>query len=322
MSTTTLLDIITPDYLKKTSLLGVDLTTDDGAPFPNEIYETSIQASIQHIENDIGINLEPFKVSQETHDAERQGRFSYWPMKLDYRPIVSIDKVRIRFGSFQPVDLPVSWIRMVSAIHGQMHIIPSQESLGSYFFTAGMPILGNYGIFYEGRDFIPGYFEFDYTAGFETRKETITFPAGQTQFTVNLSKHCFLKYRIALTLPSGITGKAITLGQDSFVIELNTAPVTDIQITYLLDTLPSDIKHMITLKASSNMILQVAGDLILGAGIASSSIGIDGLSQSIQTTSSAMYSGYSSRVDYYEKQYDALKKAVKAQYKINQFGVI
>ena len=72
MSTTTLLDIITPDYLKKTSLLGVDLTTDDGAPFPNEIYETSIQASIQHIENDIGINLEAFKVSRETHDAERK----------------------------------------------------------------------------------------------------------------------------------------------------------------------------------------------------------------------------------------------------------
>ena len=320
--TTTLLDVITPDFLKKTSLLGVDLTTDDGQPFPDEIYNLAIQTSIKHIEHDIGINLEPFKVSQETHDAERQGRYSYWPMKLDYRPLVSIEGVRIRFGSFQPVILPNSWVRVTSAMHGQLNLIPSQESLGSYYFSGGLPFMGNYGIYYEGRDYIPGYFEFDYTAGFETRRASVTIPANTTTKQIVLDKHCYLKYTIQLTFPTGVTGKAIALGQDGFTIELNAPVDHEIEVSYLLDTLPSDIKHMITLKSSANMILQVAGDLILGAGIASSSIGIDGLSQSIQTTSSAMYSGYSSRVDYYEKQYDALKKAVKAQFKINQFGVI
>lgn len=61
------------------------------------------------------------------------------------------------------------------------------------------------------------------------------------------------------------------------------------------NNLPAHLKELIYKKAVIG-ILQVWGDLILGAGIASSSISIDGLSQSIGTTQSAMFGGASARL--------------------------
>lgn len=62
--------------------------------------------------------------------------------------------------------------------------------------------------------------------------------------------------------------------------------------------IPSDLVNFVGKLAAIN-IFNNLGDLILGAGIASQSIGIDGLSQSISTTSSAENSGYSSRAKAY-----------------------
>ena len=62
-----------------------------------------------------------------------------------------------------------------------------------------------------------------------------------------------------------------------------------------LDTFPANVKHAIGMVSSYGP-LNVAGDLIAGAGIASTSIGIDGLSQSVSTTASATNSGYGARI--------------------------
>lgn len=64
---------------------------------------------------------------------------------------------------------------------------------------------------------------------------------------------------------------------------------------------PEDIRAMIAKKAAIGA-LNIAGDLIAGAGIASISLGLDGLSQSISTTSSATNSGYGARILEYLKE--------------------
>ena len=64
---------------------------------------------------------------------------------------------------------------------------------------------------------------------------------------------------------------------------------------------PADLINLIGLLASINL-FHIMGDLILGAGIASQSIGIDGLSQSISTTSSATNAGYGARIQGYIEQ--------------------
>jgi len=58
---------------------------------------------------------------------------------------------------------------------------------------------------------------------------------------------------------------------------------------------PMDLINAIGMLAAIN-VFHIMGDLILGAGIASQSIGIDGLSQSISTTSSATNAGYGARI--------------------------
>ena len=73
------------------------------------------------------------------------------------------------------------------------------------------------------------------------------------------------------------------------------------QSGFAIGTLPYQIREMIG-KMACFPILNTAGDLIAGAGIANFSISMDGLSQSIGTTSSATNSGYGARLTQFTKE--------------------
>lgn len=77
--------------------------------------------------------------------------------------------------------------------------------------------------------------------------------------------------------------------------------------------IPSDLKHAIGMMAAIGP-FNIAGDLIAGAGIASKSISIPGLSQSVGTTSSATNSGYGARIGEYQKELKELLPALRARY--------
>lgn len=77
--------------------------------------------------------------------------------------------------------------------------------------------------------------------------------------------------------------------------------------------IPADILNMVGKLAAINL-FHIQGDLILGAGIASQSIGIDGLSQSISTTSSATNAGYGARIIGYLNDLKIAKPLLKAKY--------
>lgn len=68
-----------------------------------------------------------------------------------------------------------------------------------------------------------------------------------------------------------------------------------------LDSFPENIRHCVGMVAAMGP-FNIAGDLIAGAGIASTSIGIDGLSQSVSTTASATNAGYGARILQYTKE--------------------
>jgi hypothetical protein len=78
--------------------------------------------------------------------------------------------------------------------------------------------------------------------------------------------------------------------------------------------IPLDILEVIGMKASIGP-FNIAGDLIAGAGIANKSISLDGLSQSIGTTSSATNAGYGARILQYEKQIKERLTSLKAYWK-------
>lgn len=67
------------------------------------------------------------------------------------------------------------------------------------------------------------------------------------------------------------------------------------------NTVPADIRDLIG-KVAAFGPLNIAGDLLGGAGIASQSISMDGLSQNFNTTSSATNAGYGARLLQYSKE--------------------
>lgn len=65
--------------------------------------------------------------------------------------------------------------------------------------------------------------------------------------------------------------------------------------------LPAQLAEIIAMKAALGP-LNIAGDLIAGAGIANKSLSLDGLSQTVGTTSSATNAGYGARIIQYNKE--------------------
>lgn len=74
-----------------------------------------------------------------------------------------------------------------------------------------------------------------------------------------------------------------------------------------------DIINLIGMMASIPQ-LAIAGDLILGAGIASQSLSIDSLSQSLSSTSSATNSGYGARIVEYRKTIKETIERIRIKY--------
>lgn len=87
------------------------------------------------------------------------------------------------------------------------------------------------------------------------------------------------------------------------------------EIRYLtgFTEIPADLLNVIGKTAAIN-VFHIAGDLILGAGIASFSLGIDGLSQSISSTSSATNAGYGARIIGYQDDIKKLLPVLQAKY--------
>jgi hypothetical protein len=87
------------------------------------------------------------------------------------------------------------------------------------------------------------------------------------------------------------------------------------------ERVPNDILDVVGKLAAINIFHQL-GDLIVGAGIASKSISVDGLSQSISTTSSATNAGYGARIIGYLKDLERMIPQLSLYYKHITIGVV
>lgn len=84
--------------------------------------------------------------------------------------------------------------------------------------------------------------------------------------------------------------------------------------------MPPDLKFLI-LKESAKSVLEIWGRLIIGAGIASKSFEMDGISEQIVTTQSAMYGGASADILQLNGDIEALTGGLKAYFGTN-IGII
>lgn len=79
------------------------------------------------------------------------------------------------------------------------------------------------------------------------------------------------------------------------------------------DEVPADLLEVVG-KMTTTQVMAILGDIAFGAGIASKSISIDGLSQSINTTQSAENSLYSARIRQFDKELTRQLKLLKNRY--------
>ena len=125
---------------------------------------------------------------------------------------------------------------------------------------------------------------------------------------------------------SGSAGSMILTQGGSFLPMIaggwNTAPqMWRVSYRAGMEDLPEDLVEYIMKRASVGL-LQVWGDLIIGAGIANQTISIDGLSQSIGTTQSPEFSGAGARIKNYMDDMKELEKRLKDTYLGINMGII
>lgn len=83
---------------------------------------------------------------------------------------------------------------------------------------------------------------------------------------------------------------------------------------YGCEELPYDLLDICG-KWAALRVFNILGDLALGPGIASTSISLDGLSQSVSSTASATFSAFSARILQYTKEIDSTLKRLTGTYK-------
>lgn len=172
--------------------------------------------------------------------------------------------------------------------------------------------------------YVPGYFSVDYVAGFYFEEGTATLPLGETSVEVEFAAPAEKTYFV-LTVDDMMGATDIKVrqgGTDSFVISAKTAPTDgDVTISWVAHSVDPMILKAIGLVAALTP-LDIAGDLIAGAGIAQYSVGVDGLSQSVATTASATSAGYGARIISFQNQLKTLMPALRAKYRmINTFTI-
>jgi len=307
-----------PDWLKSTYLLGVDLTLDDGSPYPDLIFNTAIEQSARAVADELGLIFEP-QIFRERADKEPGQAPSWWPIRSRYRPIVDVQEINLLYGnSTTRAELPPEWALVPEPMAGQIHLVPTAEGASSYLIIGGQPVLvGDL----AHSSYVPGYFEIVYRAGFPLYSGTITIPAGQLSGSAPLGRDFLDVYDVELTAPAGVTAKIAEKGYNSISVSIDAAQGADTSIEWKIDSLPRDIVRAVALRGSA-LVLDVAGDLIAGAGIASLSVSMDGLSQNLNTTSSATNSGYGARVLQFQREYKELIATLRATYRPIQVAAL
>jgi hypothetical protein len=242
--------VLTVDQLVNHFMFGLDLTDDNGYPFPNSMLEFGIRAAVDSLQKTLMVCIKPTAIIGERQDYYRQDYMDFAFLQLNNYPIFDVMRVALRYPTAgSDITFPPEWYQ-VNKQHGQVHLIPTSGSLSQILMGQG----GDYLSFvWKGWDWMPNLWIIDYMAGFQP------------------SNYNFVSYQAA--------------GQQDI----------------LSQGLPDDLRGVLG-KMACFYPLNIAGDLVGGIAIASKSIGIDGLSQSINTTSSPENAGYSARLRQYERE--------------------
>lgn len=335
-------DVLTASWLQDRYLVGIDLTTDDGTAYPDAIYTQSILNAVSALETELDITLNGIQLEEnERHDRLDMDEEGYFYHRLRKRPVRGLTKLQWKFGNFEGSALPKSWHERVSALMGDVRVVPSGDSLET-------SVIGSFHYYYFSNGvhhLTPGWWLRSYRHGYDDRRDAVALGTFSERFYLNgpLYVEPSVAPSSGQTFTVTVAGNLLDTDQidgvgsaDTEVLTWSTADgsyakktskswarITSVTLAesgsdapefrlYGDLSWPQVFEDAIGLTASL-LLLDTAGDLIVGAGIASKSISMDGLSQSINTTSSATNAGYGARVLSYGKRLKGIMDGLKGQ---------
>lgn len=314
MSRSCLEDIITVDLLKNTVLAGVSTLLEDGTQFDDSLWERAIKYAIAHEESTLDIALRERTVLGERQEHTADYDYNWIRFHTGKVPVQRITGFRGNYGNLTPIVYPVEWVQISSAYTGYLSLVP----------TASSPVSGIQGdqggirleLLYGARSNVPDWYRYDYVVGFPCYKGSLTIPAGESEVTFTFPNPLHADFEPETYTISDPNIVEVSVSNEAIVFGTadGEAVLADTTFDYLIHTIPQDLIHVILLRAAQ-LGLGVAGDLILGAGIAGFSRSMDGLVEAIQSTASPTNSGYGARILQYEREAGQIEAMLKGRFR-------
>lgn len=304
-------DFVTPAWLQASYLTGVDLTDDRGARYPDSLYRNAIDGAIAWVEGELDLSIDARTVRQrfDLHEGQRESYY-LWTLR---RPVLRVNGASMRYGSAPAWELPLSWVDVVRPQEGRVHLIPVAGTTYPPPAYAGRLLYPGWG---RG-GFVPGYFDVEAVIGFWQECGAVELDAGATTVTLNYSADCPQgdDHGVVVYFDGEDADRAVRVSSKTASGAVVTLAGIDAPtvLRWYASTVPHQLIQVIGYKAAL-IPLDTAGDLIAGAGIASKSISLDGLSMNVNTTSSATNAGYGARVLQFERELAKLMGSLRARY--------
>lgn len=174
---------LTPEYLKRNYLFGLDFVDREGAECPPEFYEGHIATAVATLERHCELDVARKVVTDEVHDYHVKDYQQYAFLQLFRWPVVQrtvpsrvaagdnaiypVQRLAAVYPTGQTIcEFPLEWIRL-DAAHGQLQLVPTNGSLSSFLIGRGGQYLP---LVFQNLDYLPQLWHIDYVSGFEDRQ--------------------------------------------------------------------------------------------------------------------------------------------------------
>jgi hypothetical protein len=155
--------LLTPEKLKSRFLKGIDLSQYD----PDELKD-KIDLAINEVELLIDTTLTPVKRKQK-YAFDRELYINFIHIMTHFGPILQIDKLSIQSSNNKNIfEIPPDWVEAANFFQKQINVIPLTV-VGATGISSGQPT-GAAGLAFiaamnGGIDWVPAYWEIEYTTG-------------------------------------------------------------------------------------------------------------------------------------------------------------
>jgi hypothetical protein len=202
--------LITPEKLKTRHLKGVlEMAKRFGVNYTNEELKDQINLAVNQAELELDVLLFGEQI-KEKHPMDLALYRQYNHLRTHNSPIVSIEKLSIT--SSNGVNLfviPAEWIEMSNANQGQINVIPILGLYGQTSPGADASVVSG-GVFLtvvRGLDWVPAYWEIEYTTG-------VCRDVGHVPVTINQLIGVMAAMEILSNIAPNNMNNSVSLSQD------------------------------------------------------------------------------------------------------------